>query len=249
MLGVPWLRLSRGIRRPRRRRARSSPTRRTRAIAARRWASWVHSSLGREPVTTRAIVRSGVVIVLMTPVWTGEGRRRHDDSMRSGDDAEEVTTLDAIDREIVGELERDGRISWQDWDERPAVAEHDRRPGAATRAPGDHHRLPGRRRPGRPRSLARGAHQRPPRAELRRRPARGRLAAWPEVEEAVHVTGRFDFELKVSTSGHRGLDDLLVGMKRELGVAETETQLVLRRVVPGPGRQPLSAVPVERRRR
>src|SRR4029079_6627662 len=64
-----------------------------------------------------------------------------------------------------------------------------------------------------------------------------RLAAWPEVEEAVHVTGRFDFELKVSTSGPRGLDDLLVGMKRELGVAETETRLVLRRIVPGPGRE------------
>ena len=63
-----------------------------------------------------------------------------------------------------------------------------------------------------------------------------RLAAWPEVEEAVHVTGRFDFELKVSTSGPRGLDDLLVGMKRELGVAETETRLVLRRIVPGASR-------------
>jgi Lrp/AsnC family leucine-responsive transcriptional regulator len=63
-----------------------------------------------------------------------------------------------------------------------------------------------------------------------------RLIEWPEVEEAVHVTGRFDFELRVATSGPRGLDDLLVAMKREMGVAETETRLVLRRVVSKGGR-------------
>ena len=34
--------------------------------------------------------------------------------MRSPDKAEEVTILDTIDREILGELERDGRISWQE---------------------------------------------------------------------------------------------------------------------------------------
>jgi Lrp/AsnC family leucine-responsive transcriptional regulator len=62
------------------------------------------------------------------------------------------------------------------------------------------------------------------------------LTSWPEIEEAVHVTGRFDFELRVNTAGPRGLDDLLVGMKRQLGVAETETRLVLRRIVPAPGR-------------
>jgi Lrp/AsnC family transcriptional regulator, leucine-responsive regulatory protein len=58
------------------------------------------------------------------------------------------------------------------------------------------------------------------------------LMGRPEVEDAVHVTGRFDFELRVRTTGPAGLDALLLSMKRELGVAETETRLVLSRVGP-----------------
>jgi Lrp/AsnC family leucine-responsive transcriptional regulator len=193
--------------------------------------------LGREQVTTRAIVTSGVVIVLMTPVWTEQDRRRHDVSMRSGDDAEEVTMLDSIDREIIGELERDGRISWQ---------ELGRRVRLSPNATGDRVRrlerrgiITGYRALVDPAALGRSLEalisvRLAPNSDAGQLEAR--LAAWPEVEEAVHVTGRFDFELKVSTSGPRGLDDLLVDMKRELGVAETETRLVLRRIVPGPGR-------------
>jgi Lrp/AsnC family leucine-responsive transcriptional regulator len=139
-----------------------------------------------------------------------------------------------IDREIIGELERDGRISWQELgDVRPAVPERHRRPGAAERrasSPATAIVDPG--------ALGRSLEalisvRLAPNSDAGQ--LEERLAAWPEVEEAVHVTGRFDFELKVSTSGPRGLDDLLVGMKRELGVAETETRLVLRRIVPGPG--------------
>ena len=157
--------------------------------------------------------------------------------MRSGDNAEEVTMLDAIDREIIGELERDGRISWQ---------ELGRRVRLSPNATGDRVRrlerrgiITGYRAVVDPGALGRSLEalisvRLAPNSDAGQ--LEERLAAWPEVEEAVHVTGRFDFELKVSTSGPRGLDDLLVGMKRELGVAETETRLVLRRIVPGPGR-------------
>jgi Lrp/AsnC family transcriptional regulator, leucine-responsive regulatory protein len=154
--------------------------------------------------------------------------------MRSAPNAEEVTRLDPIDREIVGELERDGRISWQ---------ELGRRVRLSPNATGDRVRrlerrgiITGYRAVVDPAALGRSLEalislRLAPNADAGQ--LEQRLAAWPEVEEAVHVTGRFDFELKVSTAGPHGLDDLLVSMKRELGVAETETRLVLRRVVPG----------------
>jgi len=143
--------------------------------------------------------------------------------------------LDAIDREILGELERDGRISWQ---------ELGRRVRLSPNATGDRVRrlerrgiITGYRAVVDPAALGRSLEalisvRLAPNSDAGQ--LEERLAAWPEVEEAVHVTGRFDFELKVTVSGPRGLDDLLVGMKRELGVAETETRLVLRRIVPGP---------------
>ena len=151
--------------------------------------------------------------------------------------ADESTALDVIDREIVDELERDGRLSWQ---------ELGRRIRLSPNATGDRVRrlerrgvITGYRAVVDPAALGRSLEalislRLAPNADAGQ--LEERLAAWPEVQEAVHVTGRFDFELRVSTAGPRGLDDLLVGMKRELGVAETETRLVLRRVLPSPAR-------------
>ena len=151
--------------------------------------------------------------------------------------ADVSAALDAIDREILGELEHDGRVSWQ---------ELGRRVRLSPTATGDRVRrlerrgvIEGYRAVVNPAALGRTLEAL---VSVRLAPntdawnLEQRLIEWPEVEEAVHVTGRFDFELRVATSGPRGLDDLLVSMKREMGVAETETRLVLRRVVSKGGR-------------
>jgi Lrp/AsnC family leucine-responsive transcriptional regulator len=146
--------------------------------------------------------------------------------------ADGSATLDTIDREILGELQHDGRVSWQ---------ELGRRVRLSPNATGDRVRrlerrgvIESYRAVVNPAALGRTLEAL---VSVRLAPnsdawdLEQRLIEWPEVEEAVHVTGRFDFELRVATSGPRGLDDLLVAMKREMGVAETETRLVLRRVV------------------
>src|SRR5262245_54101097 len=139
--------------------------------------------------------------------------------MPLGASTDEITALDEIDREIVGELERDGRLSWQ---------ELGRRVRLSPNATGDRVRrlerrgvITGYRAVVDPGALGRSLQAL---ISVRLAPSTDagqleeQLAAWPEVEEAVHVTGRFDFELRVNTAGPRGLDDLLVGMKRQLGV-------------------------------
>ena len=53
-------------------------------------------------------------------------------------------------------------------------------------------------------------------------------AALPDVDEVLHVTGRFDYHLRVATADTRELDRLLRRLKREGRVAESETRVVLR---------------------
>jgi len=48
------------------------------------------------------------------------------------------------------------------------------------------------------------------------------------VTDAVHVTGRFDYQLRVACRDTAELDRLLRHLKREGGVTETETRVVLR---------------------
>jgi len=48
------------------------------------------------------------------------------------------------------------------------------------------------------------------------------------VTDAVHVTGRFDYQLRVACRDAAELDRLLRHLKRECGVSETETRVVLR---------------------
>jgi Lrp/AsnC family leucine-responsive transcriptional regulator len=48
------------------------------------------------------------------------------------------------------------------------------------------------------------------------------------VADAVHVTGRFDYQLRVACRDTSELDRLLRTLKRDAGVAETETRVVLR---------------------
>jgi Lrp/AsnC family leucine-responsive transcriptional regulator len=48
------------------------------------------------------------------------------------------------------------------------------------------------------------------------------------VIDAAHVTGRFDYHLRVACRDTEELDGLLRTLKRRLGVAVTETRIVLR---------------------
>ena len=48
------------------------------------------------------------------------------------------------------------------------------------------------------------------------------------VTDAVHVTGRFDYQLRVACRDTAELDRMLRHLKRECGVTETDTRVVLR---------------------
>jgi Lrp/AsnC family transcriptional regulator, leucine-responsive regulatory protein len=54
------------------------------------------------------------------------------------------------------------------------------------------------------------------------------MARLEPVMDAVHVTGRFDYQLRVACRDTAELDRLLRLLKRECGVTETETRVVLR---------------------
>lgn len=53
------------------------------------------------------------------------------------------------------------------------------------------------------------------------------LRAIPGVLDATHLTGRFDTQLRVAAADVSELNDLLIALKEELGVEETNTRLVL----------------------
>jgi len=56
------------------------------------------------------------------------------------------------------------------------------------------------------------------------------IAELPGVVDAVHLTGRFDTQLRVAMRDVAELDVLLVRIKEELGAEETNTRLVLRTI-------------------
>lgn len=62
------------------------------------------------------------------------------------------------------------------------------------------------------------------------------LRAMPAVVEAVHVTGHWDYELRVFCTGTAELDAILGALKAGGGVVESQTRLLLHRL---PGLDPL----------
>jgi Lrp/AsnC family transcriptional regulator, leucine-responsive regulatory protein len=52
----------------------------------------------------------------------------------------------------------------------------------------------------------------------------------PDVVDAVHVTGGFDYQIRVRTAPIEDLDRLLQRLKERLGVRETSTRVVLHTV-------------------
>ena len=141
--------------------------------------------------------------------------------------------MDELDREILGVLQRDARISYRDLGlavglSSNATADRVRRlqkdgviRGFTTLV--DHARAAGDRL-----TVFIDVRLRSDQNGEEFEAALGRLAA---VTEAVHVTGAFDYLLRAEVSDAAGLDRLIRELKRSAGVSETQTRLALRTVV------------------
>lgn len=53
--------------------------------------------------------------------------------------------------------------------------------------------------------------------------------------DAVHLTGKVDYRLRVAVASPAELDELLMALKNHGGIAETDTRLILRRYEVGSG--------------
>lgn len=145
--------------------------------------------------------------------------------------AAEPPALDDVDRRILAILTTDGRVSWRELGDAVglspnATADRVRRLERDGVIVGYRAELdPGR--VGRPIEAA---------VEVRRRddvPARELEAAFrsrPEVLDAVHLTGGWDYLLRVQVEDPAGLDAVVTELKAALGATQTETRVVLRRV-------------------
>jgi Lrp/AsnC family leucine-responsive transcriptional regulator len=60
------------------------------------------------------------------------------------------------------------------------------------------------------------------------------IASLEEVTDAAHVTGRFDYQVRVACAGTDALDRLIKLLKTQGGVVETDTRIALRTVVRRP---------------
>jgi len=59
------------------------------------------------------------------------------------------------------------------------------------------------------------------------------VAQEDRILDAVHITGKVDYRLSVVVATPEELDELLTDLKRNAGIAETDTRLVLRRYPAG----------------
>ena len=142
---------------------------------------------------------------------------------------------DPIDRRILGILGEDGRISWLDLGRRvslsaSATAERVRRLEqrgiiAGYRAVVDPAAL------GRTLDAVIGVRARD---GFDRRALEAWLCAQPSVVEVTHLTGPHDYLVRSRCADATELDDLLMTMKSDAGVADTETRVVLRTLPVGP---------------
>jgi Lrp/AsnC family transcriptional regulator, leucine-responsive regulatory protein len=137
--------------------------------------------------------------------------------------------MDATDREILGELMRNGRVSYRDLGAAVGLSANAaadrvrrlRRDGVITgfTATVDHGAA-GRRLVALidVRLAAAGTNE----------AFEADVAKLEPVVDAVHVTGRFDYQLRVACRDTAELDRLLRHLKRDGGATETETRVVLR---------------------
>lgn len=140
--------------------------------------------------------------------------------------------IDKVDRVIICELQRDGRLSFRDLGERVglsanATAERVRRLMSAGVIRGIHAKVD-------PAALGEslfayidiktGANTGPDQL--------GKLLAeFPEVRRAVWTTGSFDFTLEVACKGQDSLVHLIEELRKRAGIQETNTRLICRELI------------------
>lgn len=137
--------------------------------------------------------------------------------------------MDTLDRRIIGELQEDGRVSVTDLAERlplslSATSERLKRLMESGVITGVHARID-------PALAGRSIE-----ALVDVRLGPGSYTADPSFDgpgydsviDAVHLTGRFDVQLRVMAADVAELDALLGRIKDEIGAEETNTRLVLR---------------------
>jgi Lrp/AsnC family transcriptional regulator, leucine-responsive regulatory protein len=143
--------------------------------------------------------------------------------------SESSEPLDHIDREILSILRIDGRIPWQTLGARVhlssnAAADRARRlmrRGIIRRFSADiDHAALGRDLEAVIDAVVEGDHEH----------FVGGARQRDEVTWMAHITGRFDYRMNVACAGTHGLDELLIWM-REHGARETNTTVVLRRLI------------------
>jgi Lrp/AsnC family leucine-responsive transcriptional regulator len=143
--------------------------------------------------------------------------------------------MDALDRRIVGELVHNARLSWRDLGGRVglspnATAERVRRLEAAGVITG-YRALVDPARSGRALlALVDARLGGPADAERFERLVRELDA----ITDAVHVTGRFDYALRVACADPAALDAVIRRLKTDGGVVETDTRIALRPVIARP---------------
>jgi Lrp/AsnC family transcriptional regulator, leucine-responsive regulatory protein len=155
------------------------------------------------------------------------------DRQYHGHHSVESTVIDATDREILKSLEENARISFRELGERVALspnaaAERVKRLRArgvitAFRAVVDP-AAAGRRLVALVDVRLAGPADAPRFEEL--------IGSLESVTDAAHVTGRFDYHLRVACRDTGELDTLLLHLKTKAGVVESDTRIVLRAVEP-----------------
>ncbi|MFJ8027556.1 Lrp/AsnC family transcriptional regulator [Streptomyces sp. NPDC096311] len=141
--------------------------------------------------------------------------------------------MDTIDREILSTLQEDARISYRDLG---------RRVGLSANAAAD--RVRKMRRSGIIRGFttlvdqaAQGSSGLVIFIDARLRPDttdeqfEKDVVRLPGITEVIHVTGEYDYLLRARVSDATGLDALVRSLKRQAGVAHTNTRLALRIVL------------------
>jgi Lrp/AsnC family transcriptional regulator, leucine-responsive regulatory protein len=141
----------------------------------------------------------------------------------------ESSGSDDVDREILGALVKNGRASYRELGalvglSANAAADRVRRLVARGVITGFTATLD-------PAASGRGLHAL---VDVRLGPDResdefaAQVSGLDAVVDAVHVTGRFDYHLRVACRDTLELDELLRRLRRRMGVVETETRIVLR---------------------
>jgi len=165
--------------------------------------------------------------------------RRQVDSPTKGQITVETSGLDAIDREILGALVTNARLSYRELGERVALS-----PNATAervRRLQDRGVIAGFRAVIDPSASGRTLValidvrlEAPTDSQRFER----LIESLDALTDAAHVTGRFDYQLRVACHGASDLDQLIRTLKTKGGVVETDTRLALRTVVSRPGPVP-----------